>query len=182
LARVPYVQRDQMPPDKLGIYDRIASTRGSVQNVFAALLNSPDAAEAVTSMGEYLRYNCPLDPAIRETAILATAREMGNRYEWAQHEPVAREVGVRDEVIEAIRSGKAPMGLPAKEGVFAQGARELTRDGALTERTLAAIEHLLGTRQAVDFVVLVSYYGMVARIISTFQVDFDEWLDPETGF
>ncbi len=171
-----------MAPDKLGVYDRIASTRGSVQNVFAALLNSPEAAEAVTSVGEYLRYKCPLDPAIRETTILAAAREMGNRYEWAQHEPVAREVGVRDEVIEAVRTGKAPMGLPAKEGVFAQGARELTRDGALSQETFEAIEHLLGTKQTVDFVVLVGYYGMVARIISTFQVDFDDWLDPETGF
>ena len=171
-----------MAPDKIGIYDRIASTRGSVQNVFAALLNSPEAAEAVTSVGEYLRYQCPLDPAIRETAILATAREMGNRYEWAQHEPVAREAGVRREVIEAIRTGKAPMGLPAKEGVFAQGARELVRDGRLSEKTFEAIRHLLGTRQTVDFVVLVGYYSMVARIISTFDVDFDDWLDPETGF
>ena len=107
---------------------------------------------------------------------------MGNRYEWAQHEPVAKEVGVRDEVIEAVRTGKAPMGLPAKEGVFAQGARELTRDGALSQETFEAIEHLLGTKQTVDFVVLVGYYGMIARIISTFQVDFDDWLDPKTGF
>ena len=182
MARVPYVTRESLPAEKVGIYDRIASTRGSVQNVFAALMNSPDAAEVVTAVGEYLRYRCPLDPAIRETAILATAREMGNRYEWAQHEPVARQVGVREDVIEAVRSGRAPMGLPPKEGVFAQGARELVRNGELSDDTFAAIEHLLGTARTVDFVVLVGYYSMVARIISTLRVDFDDWLEQETGF
>lgn len=171
-----------MPAGKVDIYDRIASTRGSVQNVFAALLNSPDAAEVVTSVGEYLRYRCPLDPAIRETAILAVARETGSRYEWAQHEPVARQVGVRDEVIEAVRSGRAPMGLPAKEGVFAQGARELVRSGRISEETFGAIEHLLGTRQAVDFLVLVGYYNMVAATIATLGVEFDDWLERDTGF
>ena len=171
-----------MPADRLHVYDRIASTRGSVQNVFAALLNSPDAAEVVTSVGEYLRYRSPLDPVIRETAILAAAREMGNRYEWAQHEPVAREVGVREEVIEAIRSGKAPMGLPPKEGVFTQGAREMVRDGALSPRTFEAIEHLIGTAMTVDFVVLVGYYSMVAGIISSLGVELDEGLNSETGF
>ena len=182
MARVQYMGREDMPPEQVATYDRIASTRGSVQNVFAALLNSPEAARVVTEVGEYLRYRCPLDPAIRETAILATAREVGSRYEWAQHEPVAREVGVRDEVIEAVRSGRAPMGLPPKEGVFAQGAREIARDRALSAETFSAIEHLLGTRQTVDFVVLCGYYSMVAGVIASLDVDFDEWLCEETGF
>lgn len=182
MARVGYVKRDQMPADKLDIYDRIASSRGSVQNVFAALLNSPDAAQVVTAVGEYLRYRCPLDPTIRETSILAAAKEMGSRYEWAQHEPVAREAGVREEVIEAIRDGRAPMGLPAKEGVFAQGAKELVRDGTLSTKTFDAIEHLIGTTMTVDFIVLVGYYSMVARVIAALDVEFDDWLKPDTGF
>ena len=53
-------------------------------------------------------------------------------------------MGVRDAVIEAIRSGRAPMGLPPKEGVFAQAGKELAQNGALTERTFQAVEHLLG--------------------------------------
>ena len=182
MARVPYVRREDMPDEHMHIYDRIASTRGSVQNVFAALLNNPEAAQVVTGVGEYLRYRCSLDPAIRETAILATARELGSHYEWAQHEPVAREVGVSEEVIEAIRSGRAPMGIPAKEGVFAQGAREIAREGQLSPKTFSAIEHLLGTGNTVDFLVLCGYYSMVAGIIASLGVEFDDWLCKETGF
>ena len=118
MNRVPYLKREDLPESKHHIFDQIAKTRGRVSHVFAALINNPDAAEAVTNVGEYIRYKSPLDPAIRETAILTTAKEMNNEYEWAQHEPVARKVGVRDEVIDSILSGKGAMGLPAKEGVF----------------------------------------------------------------
>ena len=59
-------------------------------------------------------------------------------------------VGVRPQVIEAIRSGRAPMGLPPKEGVFAQAGKEFVRNGALSERTFQAIEHLLGPEGAVE--------------------------------
>lgn len=182
MARVPYVKREDMSDEQKPIFDRIAKTRGSVQNVFGALMNNPEAAEVVTSVGEYIRYKSKLDPAIRETAILTTAKELNNSYEWAQHEPVALEVGVRDEVIDAILSGKGPMGLPAKEGVFIQAAKELVRDATLNEKTFQAVEHLLGRELTIDFLVTVGYYSMVARIISALDVDFDDWLNLNSKF
>lgn len=182
MARVPYVKREDMSDEQKPIFDRIAKTRGSVQNVFGALMNNPEAAEVVTSVGEYIRYKSKLDPAIRETAILTTAKELNNSYEWAQHEPVALEVGVRDEVIDAILSGKGPMGLPAKEGVFIQAAKELVRDATLNEKTFQAVEHLLGRELTIDFLVTVGYYSMVARMISALDVDFDDWLNLNSKF
>jgi len=182
MARVPYVNREDLAEEQKHIFDRIAKTRGSVQNVFAALMNSPEAAHVVTSVGEYIRYKSKLDPAIRETAILTTAKELNNSYEWAQHEPVALEAGVRAEVIDAILSGKGPMGLPAKEGIFIQAAKELVRDATLNKKTFQALEHLLGVEQTIDFLVTVGYYSMVARVISALEVDFDDWLNLNDQF
>lgn len=184
MARVPYVKRTDLSEDDRKIFDRIAESRGGVGNVFQALLNSPRAAEVVAGVGEYIRYHSPLDPAIRETAILGVAREMSNQYEWSQHEPIARQAGVRDEVIEAIRSGRAPMGLPPKEGVFVQAARELVRDGTLGDRTFQAVVHLLGPAQTVDLIVLIGYYSMLGRTIQALGVELDEGVAPslpETG-
>ena len=173
MARVKYISREDLSPDKQGIYDRIAETRGRVTHVFQALLNSPDAAAAVAGVGEYIRYRSPLDPVIREIAILSAARELNSDYEWAQHEPVAREAGVRDEVIDSIRDGRAPMGIPAKEGVFAQASRELVREGTLGDRTFQAILHLLGPAQTVDLIVLVGYYSMLVRVINALGVELE---------
>ena len=180
MARLPYVSRDDLPNDKKPIYDRIAETRASVESrgeiprSFQALLNSPDAADVVGAVGEYIRFKSPLDPVIRETTILAVANELNNEYEWVQHEPIARRIGVRDQVIEAIKSGRAPMGLPPKEGVFAQAAKELARTGTMTERTFQAILHLLGPQQTVDLVVLIGYYTMLSGALNALGVEVDE--------
>ena len=173
MARVKYISREELSPDRQDIYDRIAETRGRVPQVFQALLNSPDAAAVVAGVGEYLRYRAPLDPVVREIAILSAVRELKCEYEWAHHVPVAREVGVRDEVIDSIRSGRAPMGIPAKEGVFAQAARELVREGTLGDRTFQAILHLIGPALTVDLIVLVGYYSMLARVIKALGVELE---------
>ena len=180
MARLPYISRDDLPQDKRDIYDRIVETRASTESgrmphSFQALLNSPDAADVVAALGEYLRFKSPLDPVVRETAILAVAHELNSQYEWAHHEPIARRVGVRDEVIESIRIGRAPMGLPAKEGVFAQAAKELAGTGTMTERTLQAVLHLLGPQQTVDLIVLIGYYSMLSGALKALGVE----LEPE---
>ena len=182
MARLPYVSRGDLPQDRHQIYDRIAETRASAESPgvprsFQLLLNSPDAAEAVAALGEYIRFRSPLDPVIRETAILAAANELDNQYEWAHHEPIARRVGVRDQVIESIKSGRAPMGLPAKEGVFAQAAKELAGKGAMTERTFEAILHLLGPQQTVDLVVLIGYYAMLSGALNALGVELEPDLE-----
>ena len=183
MARVPYVSMDDLAKDKQPIYDRIAETRGSIEgggmpNSFRLLMNSPAAAEAVGHLGEYIRLHSTLDPAARETAILGVARALNSQYEWAHHEPVARAVGVRDAVIEAIRSGRAPMGLPPKEGVFAQAGKELAQNGALTERTFQAVEHLLGAQGTVDLVVTIGYYAMLNAVLVSLGVELEPHLAP----
>ena len=182
MARLPYVNREMLTGDSLDTYDRIAETRGSVEpdtpmpNSFRVLLNNPEAAAAVGQLGEYLRFNSSLEPTVREIAILSVAQQTGSGYEWAHHEPVARAVGVRPAVIESIHSGRAPMGLPAKEGVFAQAAKELVDGGSLTEHTFQAVEHLLGPAGVVDFIVLVGYYAMLATALSALGVEVEEEL------
>ena len=182
MARGPFIQRDDLPESQQPIYDQIAKTRGQVSNVFSAFLNNPSAAEAVTSVGEYVRYKANLDPKVRETAILTTSKELQNDYEWAQHEPVAKKVGVRDQVIDSILSGKGPMGLPAKEGIFIQATRELIRNSNMTPRTYQALDHLLGTELTIDFIVTVGYYSMLSKIISSLDVDLDDGIHLNENF
>src|ERR1700722_799200 len=45
-----------------------------------------------------------LDPRLREIAILRTAKDCGSVYEWTQHVPAAKHVGVTDEQIAAIEN------------------------------------------------------------------------------
>ena len=184
MPRLPYVSSEELSPDQREAYAHIGRVRGdpdtghSVPLPFQVLFNSPGAAASVASLGEYLRFSSRLDPVVRETAILSTVHEMGSEYEWAHHEPVARQAGVRDEVIESIKSGRAPMGLPAKEGVFAQAAKELVARGTLTDRTFEAVLHLLGPQQTVDLIVLIGYYTMIVRVMDALGIELEAEFSP----
>ena len=182
MARIPYISEGDLPADKRHIYERIAATRGGIDGVgmpnsFRLLLNSPDAAEAVGQLGEHVRLHSTLDAVIRETAILGVARALDSGYVWGHHEPVARAVGVRPVVIDAIREGRAPMGLPPKEGVFAQAGKEFVRNGALSERTFQAIEHLLGAQGVVELVVVIGYYAMLNAMLVSLGVEPESHLE-----
>ena len=182
MPRVPYIGRTDVAEEKRHIFDHIEQTRGGIEgggmpHSFQLLMNSPDAAEAVAHLGEFIRLKCSLEPIVREIAILGVARALNSQYEWAHHEPVARAVGVRDEVIEAIKSGRAPMGLPPKEGVFAQAAKELVNDGVIGERTFQAVEHLLGPAGAVELVVLIGYYAMLSAALNALDVEIEPGLE-----
>ena len=137
MARVQYVERDQLNEDGQRIFDHIAETRGSIEpntlmpNSFRALMNSPKAAEAVGQLGEYLRLHTSLDPVVREIAIISVARHTNSDYEWAHHEPIAREVGVRPQVIESIRTGQRADGPSGERRGLRAG-----REGAGSERRL----------------------------------------------
>ena len=57
MVRVPYVSREELDADGQEIYDRIREDRGTeeVGLQFRALLNSPQSAGHLTSLGASLR-------------------------------------------------------------------------------------------------------------------------------
>ena len=62
MARVPYVKRDDLNAAEKTMYDRIRNDRNApeVGLQFRALLNNPEAASYLTSMGAVLRcVECP---------------------------------------------------------------------------------------------------------------------------
>ena len=182
MAKVPYISRDDINSSEQNIYDKISSSRGSVQNVFSALLNNPPATEAVTNLGEYIRYKSTLNPATREIAILVTAKQLNNSYEWSQHEPVAKSVGVSDDIIQYILEKDDPNKIDTKESIFIEAAKELVTSSQLKQKTFDALMESLGMKSTMDFIVTVGYYTMLDKIISALDVDFDKWMTKNQKF
>jgi alkylhydroperoxidase family enzyme len=82
------------------------------------LLNSPEAASRIASLGHYIGCESTLQPMVRELAIMTLAREFDRLYAWTSHDAMARQAGVRDEVTAALRDGKAPQGLAEMDTEF----------------------------------------------------------------
>lgn len=173
--RVPPVDsRDQLPADQRHHYDAIAESRGSVRGPFPVLLHSPPAAGLVADLGAYVRFESVLDDDVRELAILVTARERDCAYEWAAHEPIARDAGVSDGAIDAVADRMDPADLPDDQALVVRFARATLVPGEMPEALFRSALDRFGERGVTDLSVTVGYYGLLAGVLNAFAVRPDE--------
>jgi 4-carboxymuconolactone decarboxylase len=164
VARVPYVNRDELDAEGQEIYDRIRRDRNApaVGLQFRALLHSPKAAGYLTSLGAQLRFQSAMPEHLKELAIILVAREWNSAIEWTGHAALAARAGVSAESIEAIRTWKAPEGLTEPEQVIVHFVHQLLRHKEVSDDVFAAAQKLVGTRGVVDLALTCSYYTAIA--------------------
>lgn len=172
MTRVPTItSRDDLPPEARPIFDEIAASRsGRVTGPFGVLLNSPEVARRIAHTGAYVRFESTLSIEILELATITAAREIDCQYEWSAHEGQARDAGVREEAIIAIRDKKAPEGLTRDEAAIVEYVQELLRTNRVSEPTFKAALDLLGVQKVTDLTVAVGYYGMIGMALNAFEV------------
>jgi 4-carboxymuconolactone decarboxylase len=178
MPRIPTVTREELPADRQAIYDAIAESRGQVSGPFPVLLNSPEAARRIATLGHYLRYESTLKPMIRELAILTVAREFDCQYAWTSHDLLARQAGVRDEAIAALRDRKAPDGLTAEEAAIVQYGQELIRRHRVSEAAFQAALKQLGEQGITELTATMGYYAMLGFALNAFDVQPEKPLLP----
>jgi 4-carboxymuconolactone decarboxylase len=163
MARVPYVEREQMDAEGQEIYDTIRRDRNAPQVglQFRALLHSPKAAGFLTSMGAQLRFQSALPENLKELAIVVLAREWNSDIEWTAHAALAAKAGVSPQTIEGIRTGKGVAGLGEQESAIVQFVHELLRQKNVSDETFTRVERLLGTRGVVDLTLTCGYYSAI---------------------
>jgi 4-carboxymuconolactone decarboxylase len=140
----------------------VTDERGRLQGPFNAMLFSPLVGGALQEVGQALRTRGVLSARLRETAILELARIRRCWFEWYSHESFAREAGLTDDELGAIRTGIYSPTLRPEERL----ARSLV-ETLLTERDLSdseieeAISHL-GEDGVCELIILTGYYDLLA--------------------
>ncbi len=163
MARVPYVDREELDAEGKEIYDRIRRDRNSdrVGLQFRALLHNPQATSCLTSMGAQLRFKSAIPENLKEFAIIVAAREWNSDIEWTAHAALAAQAGVSAASIEAVRTGQGLSALTPDEQVIARFVHQLLRDKNVTDAAYAAADKLLGPRGMVDLTLTCGYYSAI---------------------
>ncbi len=170
MARLPLVLEPQVPQDLKVAYHGVSKPESGLAATYQALFASPLIASQLAKLDELLRDQVGLEPWVRLTVALTVAHERDNQALWASLEPLAREAGVKDTVIEAIAAGTAPRGLLPKEGIWAHFAKEILSN-QVRDSTWQAITHLVGDNGAINLAIAVCYYEMMARLNGTFALE-----------
>jgi alkylhydroperoxidase family enzyme len=103
-----------------------------------------------------------------ELAILTTARERDQPYEWSLHEMEAVAVGLDPAVIDLVRHHKPLTGVDDKEATVVQLNREIVGKHKLSSETYARALKLLGESNLVDIISLMAQYSATATRLTAF--------------
>ena len=168
MTRVPALSRDGLSEEARGVYDEIMATRGEVDKPFEILLSSPQLLQRIAHLGSYIRYSSSLPASIRECIILAAAQETKCEFEWIGHEPQAREAGVSEKTIQALRNGEIPSSLKKDEDAVIRFTYETLRNLKVTDATFCKVQDIFGIEGTTEIAATLGYYVMLASIINAF--------------
>jgi alkylhydroperoxidase family enzyme len=173
MARVPYLEKSDLSAEVQELLHRPIS-------LHKALVNSPGAARAFSSLGQYIRYGSKLDPRLRELAILQVGWLARSPYEWSHHVKIGNDFGVTDEDIQALIDDTAdkPASLDTMSKLVLVAAREITVDGEIARDTFRKLQAELGNEQVVDLTITIAFYNAVVRVLATLEIDVEPEYQP----
>jgi alkylhydroperoxidase family enzyme len=168
MARLPYLEKADLAAEHRDLLKRDIA-------LHKLLAHSPGASRAFQGLGQYIRHGSTLDPRLRELAILQVGYLARSPYEWSHHIKIGTDFGVSDADIAALiddTEGR-PAALDAPAKLVLRAAREITRDGGLSDASYAALAAVLSHEHLVDLIVTIGFYNAVVRVLASIAIDVE---------
>ena len=156
-----------MTPRQRESYQSIVSgPRKGARGPFNALLRSPEVADRVQKVGEYIRFQSTIPAALNEMAILITGRFWGAQYEFWAHSKLARTAGLPDGIIDAIAENRRPSAMTDDQRIVHDFCTELFRDKTVSDATFKAAVERFGEQGVIDLIAASGYYSIVSMVLN----------------
>lgn len=168
MAIVPYLDADDVAPEHRALLARPI-------NLFRALINAPEGLTRFHALAEWIRWECELDPRLRELIILQVGALTREPYEWSHHVELSRQFGVTDADLRAVL-GLAAGGtgdLGPDERIALEATAQLVHDGALSDDVVARLLARFTPQQITEIVLIASFYCMVVRVLGGLRIEVE---------
>jgi 4-carboxymuconolactone decarboxylase len=162
----PLSDQDMTPEQKRVAHAVASGPRGGLRGPFHALLRSPELADRVRLLGDFVRFESTFPAPLRELAILLVARFWSAHYEWNVHRKHAVAAGLDPAIPASIEVGRRPAKLSPDETLVYDLVSELLTDKDISDATYAAAERRFGERAIVELICTAGYYGFVSLVLN----------------
>lgn len=143
-------------------------------NLFRVLVKYPEMMKRVNALGGMFMAHGSVSPREREIVILRVAWNSDCDYEFAQHAPIGRRVGLSEEEIESLGQQDGDADWDGSDLAVIRFTDELMSGGEASEETWAALSKNHDENQLIELVLLVGYYQMLAGFLKTLRVPLEE--------
>ena len=171
MARLPYVDVAQAPTPV-----RQALSVVPPLNIFFILGHAATAFQPYLRLAGAILGELELDPALRELAILQVAKHSDAEYEWVQHVAIGQHAGLTPEQVAAVQTGSIAdhPSLDSTQRAVLLFTREVVNGPHVSTTTFQAVNERLNPREIVELLITIGNYLMLAKIITTLEVEIDE--------
>ena len=173
MARLPLASRDSVPEDQRATLDEMIRALGAVPRYGpgSVMIHVPKAHQAATALNHYLRDESSLPKKVQELAMLVTARELDCQHIWNAHAASARQAGVRNELVDALRDRKELPALAADEAAVVHYGREFFRTHRVSRGAFQTALEQFGRQGIVELSLIMGNYSLLALLINAFDTD-----------
>ncbi len=167
--RLPPLAPEQWSEQQRVLAEEIINgPRGALLPPFQVLLHSPELMSHAQRLGEYLRYRSAIGLRLSELAILLTARYWGQPVEWEIHAPIARQQGISDAAITAIRQQHTPPedSLQDDEWLVYHFCQQLHQQKQVSDELWDQAVRRFGETAVIDLTGVNGYYALLAMMMN----------------
>jgi 4-carboxymuconolactone decarboxylase len=175
---MPPLPKEQLTDEQAQALAEFVAARGQPTGPWNVLLRSPELMKRTRELSDYLRFESELPGYLREFAILMTARQWGQSYEWNAHYPLAIDEGFSADMAQAIAEGRRPDAMLEEEEILYDLVTELQRNHGVSDATYERAVERFGEQGVVETVSLVGYYTMISMILNTARTPLPDGAKP----
>jgi 4-carboxymuconolactone decarboxylase len=123
---------------------------------------SPRELDLGTPSGE----KSPVGPRYFQLAVLITAREIDQQYEWTAHELAGRRQGLEQSVIDVVKYNRSVAGLSDKDATVITFGRALFREHHVSSELWEKMVTLFGRQRTVQMMMIMGDYFRVGFMLN----------------
>jgi 4-carboxymuconolactone decarboxylase len=165
--RFPELSVTQLDDQQRPIADRILKfSKIGIGGPYHIMLRSPQAAQQIINLMEYLRFQSTVPNRLKEFSIMIQGRLWRSQVEWATHYAPAIKAGVSPDTLAQLKSNIRPTSMQPDEAAVYDFCMELYTKHAVSDETYGRLHQFLNDQQIVDLTLLGGTYTTVASVMA----------------
>ncbi len=172
MSRIRRVERREVSPEIVALYDQIYAQRGNVPNMFRTMAHRPEIFRTMMSHFAAVLNTGTVSTALKELIIVRTSQINETPYCLASHTVLARNLGWTDEQLTHLAEWPEREDFTAAEKAALRLAETVTRNAhAVTDEQFAELREYYSEGEIVELLCAIGLFNYFNRFNNALRME-----------
>jgi len=172
MPRISRLNRSEVRPSSIAIYDRTLRDRGNVPNMFRTMAHRPEIFETIIAHMDAVLNTGTLSKALKELIIVRTSQVNRTPYCMASHTAICKRLGWSDAHLKALYDADESGEFDERERVAIHLAESMTRDPHnFSDAEFARLRSFYSEGEVVELMAAIGLFNYFNRFNDLLQME-----------